>query len=180
MHEGLRLTRDFFTRDVLEVAPGLLSKVLVIMNPDGTPAKYPISETEAYRGEEDLACHASKGRTARTEVLYHEGGRLYVYLVYGMYWMINVVAGPEDFPQAALIRGLAGCTGPGRLTRLLGIDKSYNDEDLVTSGRIWIEESGIAPVYITSPRIGIDYAGEYWKSRPWRFYLPSSAPPKMR
>ncbi|MGB8492126.1 MAG: DNA-3-methyladenine glycosylase [Bacteroidales bacterium] len=180
MQEGLRLTRDFYTGDVLEVAPGLLSKVLVIKPANGTAAKYLISETEAYRGEEDLACHASKGRTPRTEVLYHEGGRLYVYLVYGMYWMINVVTGPEDFPQAALIRGLTECTGPGRLTRLLGIDKSYNDEDLITSPRIWIEESGIIPVYKTSPRIGIDYAGEYWKSRPWRFYLPLPARPKTR
>jgi DNA-3-methyladenine glycosylase len=171
MEKGTRLTRDFYIRDVLEVAPGLLSRILVISSPGGITNRYIISETEAYRGEEDLACHASKGRTARTETLYLEGGRLYVYLVYGMYWMLNVVTGPEDFPQAALIRGLASCSGPGRLTRLMGIDKSFNGEDLVTSRRIWIEESGVTPVFSTSPRIGIDYAGEYWKSKPWRYLL---------
>ncbi len=175
MNEDNRLTRDFFTRDVLDVAPELLSMVLVIKSPDGQAKRYIISETEAYRGEEDLACHASKGRTARTETLYLEGGRLYVYFVYGMYWMLNVVTGAEDFPQAALIRSLTCCSGPGRLTRLIGIDKTFNGEDLVTSRRIWIEKSGIIPIFSTSPRIGIDYAGEYWKSRPWRYFLTQAS-----
>lgn len=166
-----RLDKQYFTRDVLEVAPDLLSKLLVVRGNDNQERRFAITETEAYRGKEDLACHASKGRTKRTEVMYHEGGRLYVYFVYGMYWMLNIVTGKENDPQAVLIRGLDECLGPGRVTRLLGIDRSFYGEDLSSSRRIWIEESGIKPVYRTGPRIGINYAGEYWKNKPWRYYL---------
>lgn len=167
----LRLQRDFFTRDVLEVAPDLISKILVVRSEGGIIRKYFISETEAYRGTEDKACHASKGRTSRTEVMYHNGGRLYVYFVYGMYWMLNIVTGKVNDPQAVLIRGLENCNGPGRVTRLLGIDRSFYGEDLTTSDRIWIEESGTIPVYKTGPRIGINYASDFWKNKQWRFYL---------
>ncbi len=166
-----RLGRDFYLRDVLEVAPELLLKTLVLTDGRGTMARYIITETEAYRGSEDKACHASKGRTNRTEVMYHDGGRLYVYLVYGIHWMLNIVTGKSENPQAALIRSVKDFTGPGRVTRALGIDRSYNGEDLVSSSRIWIEDSGICAGYKTSERIGIDYAGEYWRTRPWRFYL---------
>jgi len=168
-----RLKRDFFTRDVLDVAPGLLTRIIAIKYGDGDIKRYIITETEAYRGIEDKACHASKGRTARTEVMYNEGGYLYVYLVYGIHWMLNVVAGKENEPQAALIRGLNECSGPGRVTKTLGIDRSFYGEDLTGSNRIWIEDSGIEPDYLTSERIGIDYAGDYWKGLPWRFFLPS-------
>jgi DNA-3-methyladenine glycosylase len=164
-----RLGREFFTRDVLYVAPDLLLKILAIRSEDGNIRRFSISETEAYRGSDDRACHASKGRTSRTEIMYHAGGRLYVYFVYGMYWMLNIVAGAEDDPQAVLIRGLKNCTGPGRVTRLLGIDRSFYGEDLTTSSRIWLEDPGITPVYKTGPRIGINYAGEPWKSKPWRY-----------
>ena len=85
-----RLKRDFFSRDVLEVAPELLGKNLV-RKVEGQIEKYLITEVEAYRGEKDLACHASKGRTPRTEIMYHNGGLVYVYLIYGMYWMLNIV-----------------------------------------------------------------------------------------
>jgi len=166
-----RLDKQYFTRDVLEVAPDLLSKFLVFRGNDDQERRFAITETEAYRGSEDLACHASKGRTKRTEVMYHEGGRLYVYFVYGMHWMLNIVTGKENDPQAVLIRGLDACSGPGRVTRLLGIDRSFYGEDLSTSGRIWMEDSGIKPVYLTGTRIGISYAGEYWKNKPWRYYL---------
>ena len=88
-----RLGREFYSQDVLEVAPQLLGKHLVRIYPDGTKATYIITETEAYRGGEDLACHASKGRTPRTEVMFGDGGHLYMYLIYGMYWMLNVVTG---------------------------------------------------------------------------------------
>jgi len=171
MTGGKRLERGFFERDVLEVAPLLLSKVLAIKPGDNCITRFRITETEAYRGEEDLACHASKGRTPRTEIMYHEGGRLYVYLVYGMYWMLNVVTGEENNPQAVLIRGLEDCTGPGRVTRRLGIDRSYYGEDLTSSERIWIEDSEIITDFKTGPRVGINYAGEYWKSRPWRYFI---------
>ncbi len=133
--------------------------------------RFIISETEAYRGSDDKACHASRGRTPRTEIMYHEGGKLYVYFVYGMYWMLNIVTGKENDPQAVLIRGLENCPGPGRVTKLLGIDKTFYGEDLITSDRIWIEDSGITPIYKSAPRIGIDYAGEFWKKKPWRYYL---------
>lgn len=169
MSSGIRLSRKFFTRDVLEVAPGMIGKLICIRLPDGSTGRFVITEVEAYRGQEDIACHASKGRTARTEVMFQEGGRLYIYLIYGMYWMLNIVTAEKDNPQAILIRGVKNYNGPGVLTRSLGIDKTFYGEDLVTSERIWIEDDGNAPIIRTSPRIGIDYAGEYWKERPWRF-----------
>ncbi|MCP4313632.1 MAG: DNA-3-methyladenine glycosylase [Bacteroidetes bacterium] len=166
-----RLDRAFFRRDVLEVAPELLGKRLVMADADGSKSIYIITETEAYRGVDDLACHASKGRTRRTEVMFGDGGHVYMYLIYGMYWMMNVVTSMEGTPQAVLIRGLSEVSGPGRVTRLIGVDKSFNGEDLVTSGRIGIEESENLPSYTSAPRVGIDYAGEPWKSKPWRFLM---------
>lgn len=167
-----RLDRSFFTRDVLEVAPDLLGKLLVIKRDDRIE-KYVITEVEAYRGEEDLACHASRGKTKRNEVMYDIGGKIYVYLIYGMYWMLNFVTGEKNMPQAALIRGIEGFNGPGKLTKHLKIDKSYYGEDLVTSERIWVEASTNKNNFeiIKLPRVGIDYAGEYWKNVPWRFLL---------
>jgi DNA-3-methyladenine glycosylase len=149
MMEGTRVNREFFTRDVLEVAPALLSKTLAVKFENSEIKRFRITETEAYRGEEDKACHACKGRTSRTEIMYHEGGRLYVYLVYGMHWMLNVVTGEENNPQAVLIRGLENCSGPGRVTGVLGIDRSYYGEDLTVSNRIWLEESGKTPEFKT-------------------------------
>jgi DNA-3-methyladenine glycosylase len=163
------LQREFYTRDVLYVAPDLLGKYLVLKLSDGSCGRFTIIEVEAYRGEEDMACHASKGRTARTEVMYAEGGRVYIYFVYGMYWMLNIVTGPENDPQAALIRGVEGHAGPGKLTRDLGITGILYGEDLVCSDRIWIEDGGIKCNYIATPRIGIGYAGDQWKDKPWRF-----------
>jgi len=156
---------------VLEVAPGLLGKRLVRAGPDGSNSLFTITETEAYRGGEDLACHASKGRTPRTEAMFGEGGHLYMYLIYGMYWMMNVVTAGEDIPQAVLIRGLREASGPGRLTRLIGVDRTFYGEDLVTSRRIWIEGDGSSPPYTTGPRVGIEYAGDPWKDMPWRFIM---------
>lgn len=183
---NIRISRDFFTRDVLELAPSLLGMKIVRMDVEGMASHYIITETEAYRGEDDLACHASKGRTVRTGVMYREGGVLYVYLVYGIHWMLNIVGGKAEEPQAVLIRGLQGINGPGRLTKALGIDKSFNGEDLTISSRIWLDDSGIKPCYEATPRIGIDYAGPIWKNKPWRFVVtsvphqntsPQSSPP---
>jgi DNA-3-methyladenine glycosylase len=168
---GERLPRTFFIRDVLDVAPELLGKRLIIRLSDGTARHWLITEVEAYRGAEDKACHAYKGRTTRTEIMFHEGGHLYIYLIYGMYWMLNIVTGAENDPQALLIRGVENISGPGRVTKTLGIDRTFNGEDLITSDRMWLEDSGIIPDYETGPRIGIDYAGEFWKSRPWRYYV---------
>lgn len=166
-----RFPREFYQRDVLEVAPDLLGQHLVRVAPDGSYSSYVITETEAYRGEEDLACHASRGRTPRTEVMFGEGGHLYMYFIYGMYWMMNVVTGPEGIAQAVLFRGVREAGGPGKLTRLLELDRGYYGEDLVHSPRIWIEPSGIRPAYTASLRVGIDYAGEEWMNKPWRFLM---------
>ncbi len=165
---SIRLTRDFYTRDVLEVAPELPGKKLILMK-GLERCEYLITEVEAYRGGEDLACHASKGMTARTRIMFEEGGSLYMYLIYGMYWMFNIVTGGEGEPQAALIRGLEGIYGPGRLTKKLGLDKSYYGESLLESSRIWLEEGNGYVNVQTGLRIGVDYAGE-WAKMPWRFF----------
>ncbi len=139
---------------------------------DGVRKEWIISEVEAYRGTEDLACHASKGRTRRTEIMYHEGGHIYMYLIYGMYWMLNIVAGKKDDPQAVLIRSLIGTEGPGRLTREMQINGSFYGEKIFDSKRIWIEEGIQSPEIRTGKRVGINYAGDYWGGLPWRFYIP--------
>lgn len=166
-----KLPLSFYTRDVLDVAPDLIGKLLVRKDQEGNLWSYIISETEAYRGGDDKACHASKGMTPRTEVMFRQGGILYMYLIYGMYWMLNIVTEMEDIPQAVLIRGLQDVSGPGRLTKALQLDKSFNGEDLQTSDRIWVADSGIKARYTTHPRIGIDYAGEFWASKAWRYVL---------
>ncbi|MCG8582036.1 MAG: DNA-3-methyladenine glycosylase [Bacteroidales bacterium] len=168
-----RLDKTFFNRDVLDVAPDLLGKVLVRHFDDSSVVRYVISEVEAYRGEEDAACHAHKGRTVRTEVMYHEGGVVYVYLIYGMYWLLNFVTGSENAPQAVLIRGVKELVGPGRLGRALELDKSFYGESLNDSSRLWVEhdsmQSGLQ--YETTRRIGIDYASDEWRNKRWRFVL---------
>jgi DNA-3-methyladenine glycosylase len=165
-----RLTAAFFQRPVLQVAPDLIGKYIVRQE-NNLQTAYKITETEAYGGAQDLACHASKGRTARTEVMYGRGGLIYVYLIYGLHQMLNFVTGHENQPQAVLIRGLETASGPGRVTKLLQIDKSFYGEDLATSNRIWVEDrEEPAPKIHTGTRIGIDYAGEVWKNKPWRFY----------
>ena len=166
-----RLSRSFFIRDVLHVAPELIGKTLVVRSESGEIQRFVITEAEAYRGAEDEACHASRGRTTRTEVMYREGGRIYVYFVYGMYWMLNFVAGGENNPQAALIRGIEGFNGPGKLTKALKIDGSFYGEDLTTSERIWVEDTNFAPALNTGPRIGINYASEKWKNKQWRYFI---------
>jgi DNA-3-methyladenine glycosylase len=167
-----RLDSTVFQKDVLEVAPYLIGKILVRQFSPGHIERFRITETEAYRGEEDLACHASKGRTSRTEIMYQHGGKVYVYLIYGMYQMLNFVTSGENEPQAVLIRGIEGFEGPGKLTRYLKIDKSFYGEDLAVSERIWVEDDNNNHNYTTGPRIGIGYAGE-WQEKPWRFILSS-------
>lgn len=169
--EGTRLSLSFFIRDVLIVGPQLVGKKIAISKGDGRIDRFIITETEAYRGPEDLACHASKGRTQRTGVMYERGGKVYVYFIYGMYWMLNFVAGGENDPQAVLIRGIEGFRGPGKLTKELGIDRSFYGVDLTSSDRIWVEDSGYYPEIKSGSRIGINYAGEPWISKPWRYYI---------
>ncbi len=169
----MRALSDFFNRDALDIAPLLLGQTLVRRYDDGSEVRFTISEIEVYRGEEDLGCHASKGRTPRTEVMYHAGGKVYVYLIYGMYWLLNIVTGQEGHPQAILIRGCNELSGPGRLGKALQLDKSFYGEDMVISQRLWIELNPSLPPqpFETSPRIGIDYAGQHWGNIHWRFSL---------
>lgn len=169
MDNASRLTAAFFRRDTVTVARDLLGKVLVRVFPDGEARRYHITETEAYCGPDDLACHASKGRTPRTEVMFKSGGHVYVYLIYGMYWMLNFVTGTECEASAVLIRGLEGFSGPGRLGRELRLDRSFYGEDLETSSRLWLEEAPPVQNVIATPRVGIGYAGEPWISMEWRF-----------
>ena len=165
----MRLTADFFRRDVLEVAPDLVGKIIVRRLDDGTELRERIAETEAYRGEEDKGCHASKGRTPRTEVLYGRSGSIYVYLCYGMHWLMNVITGETGQPQGVLIRAGEVHNGPAKLTKYLQVDGSFNGGDFSTSDKIWIEDDGFRPEIKTAPRVGIDYAGDYWKSSEWRY-----------
>lgn len=166
-----KLTTDFFRRDVLEVAPELLGKNLVRKYDDKTVERYLITEVEAYRGGKDRACHANKGRTPRTEVMFREGGLIYVYLVYGIHWLLNIVTGESGDASAVLIRGLIGLPGPGIVGKALMLDKSFYGENITTSNRIWIENTGINITYETATRKGINYAGEPWASKPWRYFI---------
>ncbi|MBA4411510.1 MAG: DNA-3-methyladenine glycosylase [Bacteroidota bacterium] len=167
---GDRLPLDFFLRDVLDVAPALPGKLLVRQFNDGRVERYRITEVEAYRGVEDRACHASKGRTPRTEVMFGQGGTVYVYLIYGQYWLLNLVTGIEGDASAVLIRGIEGFPGPGRVGRELQLDRSFYGESLIDSQRIWVEDAEPVSEIRTAKRIGIEYSGE-WAGKLWRFYL---------
>ena len=152
------------------MAPALLGKLLC-RRIDDKVIKYRITETECYFGEEDTACHAHKGKTERTKIMYHEGGVAYVYLCYGLHSMLNVVSGINDFPEAVLIRGVESYEGPGKLTKALKIDRSLNGEDLIASENLWIEDDGYKAKYTTGKRIGIDYASEKYRNILWRYVI---------
>lgn len=167
-----RLNKDYFrSQNAVFVAEDLLGKVLVRDFGNGQILRRRIIETEAYFGNDDLASHASKGRTKRTEIMFAEGGVVYAYLIYGMHWMFNIVTGPKEHPEAVLIRGVENCNGPGRVGKLIGLDHSFYGENLEISERIWIENGTSEGKIKTSSRIGIDYAGDTWKNKPWRFEL---------
>lgn len=170
------LTQAYFNRPTLTVARSLIGKYLIRGNGKGMIAGK-IIEVEAYIGTRDKACHASKGRTARTEVLFGSPGLSYVYLIYGMYHMLNVVTERPNFPAAVLIRAIEVdgelIDGPGKLCRELGIDRSLHQVDLTQGRWIWFEDRGVRVVgnkIGAFPRIGVDYAGR-WAKKPWRFRL---------
>ncbi|HEY9249401.1 MAG TPA: DNA-3-methyladenine glycosylase [Rariglobus sp.] len=168
-------------KNTVALARRLLGKVLVAAGPDGVGRRGRICEVEAYHGEGDLACHASKGRTRRTEVMYAGGGTWYVYLCYGVHEMLNLVTGPEGHPSAILIRGLEGVAGPGRLTRLFGIDRRFNGKPAEPGTGLWLEDDGfrVPPrKIVATPRIGVAYAGPVWSAKPWRFYYTPVTAPK--
>jgi DNA-3-methyladenine glycosylase len=161
------LKSEFYQRDTLIVARELLVKYLV-----KDDLKLMITEVEAYVGRQDLASHARKGRTARTEVMFKEGGVWYVYFVYGMHWLLNVVTGEKDYPAAVLIRGVEGINGPARVTKAFGIDKTFNALPATKSTGLYIQDRGVVVGKIKStPRIGVDFAGPVWSQKPYRFLL---------
>jgi len=176
------------SRDTVKLARELLGLRLARRRADGTILRARITETEAYHGPEDRACHASKGRTARTEVMYGGPGRWYVYLCYGIHEMLNLVTGPEEWPAAILIRGVEGVSGPGRVTKRFGIGRALNGAPATDlAGDLWIEHAdpGEDPVLphevLSGPRVGVDYAGEEWAAKPWRFrWMARWTPPGAR
>src|SRR5262245_9643338 len=186
----MTLDRTFYDRRVQDVARDLLGMILVREPSRDVRLAGRIVEVEAYDGESDLACHASKGRTRRTEVMFGEAGHAYVYFIYGMHCCLNVVTGPIDYPAAVLIRALEpieaaigmenvrperALAGPGLLTRGLRIVLSLNGTDLCVPGPLVIGAGD--PVrdddVLRGPRIGVDYAGR-WARKPWRFGVRGS------
>lgn len=174
------LGKAFFNRPALVVARELLGKYLVRKR-GGREVALMITETEAYVGPHDLAAHSSRGRTARTEVLFGPAGVWYVYFVYGMHEMLNIVTKQDG--AAVLIRGVEGHAGPAKLTHFLKISRALNKKPAAKASGLWIEDRGvkIPPKNILkSPRIGIAYAGRY-VTKPWRFVIDTGArPPRLR
>ena len=200
-----KIKREFYVRPTLTVAQELLGKYLVRkIGKKKLVGK--IVETEAYIGPEDQASHAYDGKiTPRNKTEYLEGGHIYIYLCYGMYWQLNITTEKAGKPECVLVRALEPigekerkervASGPGKLCRWLGLNKSFDGEDLVKSKRIWLEDScGRIRVprpkhikfyvlgseryscaiknsqIVATKRIGIDYAGT-WAKKPWRFYV---------
>ncbi len=159
--------RNFFTQSGYTLAQRLIGKY-ICRNINGEILRRQITETECYLGVEDTACHAHKGRTKRTGIMWRQGGVCYVYLCYGIHNMLNFISGIEGQPEGVLIRGVKGFDGPGKLTKYLNIDRSLNGENLLTSKKIWLEDGDSIP-YTATPRIGIDYAEEKDRNALWRF-----------
>jgi DNA-3-methyladenine glycosylase len=168
MGKTARLSASYYRKNAPDLAPALVGKVLC-RNIRGRIIRLRITETEAYYGEDDTACHASRGKTERTKVMYLPGGYAYVYLCYGVHWLLNVVSGRAGFPEAVLIRGVEGFTGPGRLSKYLEIDKTLNGENLILSKRLWLEGDGRRAAYRVSRRIGINGAAAKDRNKLWRF-----------
>jgi len=184
----VKVPRSLYEQATVDVARQLIGKYLVRRHPDGLTAGK-IVEPEAYVGPEDRACHASRGRTPRTEVMFGSPGHAYVYLIYGFHHMLNIVTEQKDFPAAVLIRAVEPtqgialmqarrgtedvhnlASGPGKLCEAFAIDRSLNGIDIC--GRILYLEDRVEPdeKIVTRPRIGVDYAGK-WKHKPWRFLI---------
>jgi DNA-3-methyladenine glycosylase len=184
-----RLPRAFYDRSTLRVARELIGARLVRIL-DGTLLVGLITETEAYIGERDLACHAAAGLTPRTSIMYGPPGHAYVYFTYGHHWMLNAVTEREGFPAAVLIRAIqpiegaemmlvrrnGGDTfGPGKLTQALSIGRAENGADLTTGkSGFWLEAGTplANKVVKRCPRVGLHAVPEPWKSKPWRFVVP--------
>lgn len=171
----MKIDKNIYKLTSIELAPKLLGKILC-RNINNKILKYKITETEAYYSQYDTACHAHKGKTERTKLMFEEGGIAYIYLCYGIHWMLNIVSGEKNIPQAVLIRGIEGYDGPGKLTKFLNINNKLNGENLIISDKIWIENNNnnfdnFVCKFKSTPRIGINYATEEYKNKLWRFVL---------
>lgn len=167
------LTQNFFERPTVQVARDLLGKYLVRKIGQDIIA-IQINEVEAYDGPEDLACHGRFGKTNRTAPMFGPAGHFYVYFVYGIHWMLNIVTGPENYPAAVLIRGAGDIKGPAKLTKFLSIDKNFNSKPTAIKTNLWIEDRNIIipeEKILNTPRIGIEYAGPVWSKVPYRFVI---------
>ncbi|MBI2096091.1 MAG: DNA-3-methyladenine glycosylase [Candidatus Taylorbacteria bacterium] len=166
------LRREFFEREAEAVAQALLGQLLV-RKLNGRTLRLPITEVEAYAGEKDLACHASHGRTKRNAVMFQAGGVFYVYFIYGMYEMLNIVTGPEGSGQAVLIRAAGELIGPGRLTRALRITRRLNGLPAAPESGLWVEKGETVPEkrVLKMERVGVNYAGPVWSKKKYRFKI---------
>jgi len=172
------LAASFFDRPADRVACDLLGAWLVVQAADGRRTRQRIVETEAYLGSHDLACHGSWGLTPRNATMFGPAGRWYVYLCYGMHWMLNIVTGAEGVPAAVLIRAVGEHSGPGRVTKALGIDRAFDGRAANRRTGLWLEAGDAVPrrLVVRTPRIGVAYAGE-WAEKPLRFVVdPASLP----
>lgn len=163
------LPMSYYQKDAKELAPDLLGKV-VCRKIDDDIIRKRVTETECYYGEEDTACHASHGRTKRSERLYDSGGLAYVHRCY-MYNLLTIVTGPKDHPEGVLIRGVEGYDGPGKVGDLLNISPSVHGARLDGGSGLWFEDDGYKCEYTISKRIGIDSADEKDREVLWRFTL---------
>ena len=162
---------DFFKRDTITLAKSLIGKWLVT-NINGVEVKAQICETEGYLGVNDSACHTYKGkRTERVEPMWQVGGTIYIYLCYGLHYLLNIVSCNVDEPEAVLIRGVVGAVGPAKTTKLLNIDKSLNGQSIVNNPKICIMDDGNKYKFTTDTRVGIDYALPKDKNAKLRFIL---------
>ncbi len=175
----------FFDRDAVAVGRDILGKYVVRIL-DGREVALPITEVEIYDGFEDRASHVFRGKTERNLIMFGDAGYIYVYFVYGMHWMLNIVIGRKDYPAAFLIRGAGDLTGPGRLTKALCIDKSLNGKLASPAAGLWFEDrnfnfgKGKGRWRIKrAPRVGVAYAGAEWASKLYRFTLVRP-PPRSR
>ncbi|MBI3589679.1 MAG: DNA-3-methyladenine glycosylase [Candidatus Liptonbacteria bacterium] len=186
------LSRRFFERDTVLVAKELLGKflvrrfskkeIVVLRKTSGqlreliknNQISLVIREVEVYDGFNDKASHAARGKTIRNSIMFGPAGHWYVYFTYGMHWMLNIVTREKDYPAAILIRGVEGFNGPAKLTKFLRIDKKLNGMPASKKSGLWVENRGVK--FLESqikrgPRVGVNYAGPYWKKRKWRFWI---------
>ena len=164
--------KDFYNVGAVSLAQNLIGK-WIATNFDGKEIKSQITETEAYLGIDDSACHSFNGkRTARTETMWKEAGTIYIYLCYGMHYMINIVSS-DLHPEAVLIRATSDANGPGKTTKFLNIDKSLNNKSIINNSEICIKDDKKLYSYKKATRVGIDYAKEKDKTALLRFILES-------